>query len=300
MHLSSLHHPAQHGSLKLKNRAMKTKIKYFSDRWQLTNLQILNISDYTGNYVAKAFSTMYDRNVVLKISRSSKALAEEQKALTYFDGNGCVRLLDYDLKQAALLLEWIEPGTQLKSLFFDNQEQAVTIAASVIKQLHQQPLSEKTHSFKTIGDWLKLLENFKSISIPQHLLIQAHELAQKLLKTQSQVYVLHGDLHYENILQNNGSWIAIDPQGIVGELACEFSTLVRNPIPELVLQKNPLTIMTHTINMLSSIFQIDQHRIFEWSFVKTVLSACWAEQDNYQTHKEMYIQIAQLLDNVLE
>ena len=39
-----------------------------------------------------------------------------------------------------------------------------------------------------------------------------------LLKTKTEEYLLHGDIHHENILQNNkDSWLFIDPQPVIGE-----------------------------------------------------------------------------------
>lgn len=96
---------------------MEINTDFFCNRWQLTNLHILSMSACTGNYVAKAFSAHYKTNVVLKIATNPTVFIQEQKALIYFNGNGCVKLLDYDLEKLGLLLEYIKPGTQLKNLF---------------------------------------------------------------------------------------------------------------------------------------------------------------------------------------
>lgn len=259
---------------------------------------MLNVSACTGNYVAKAFSKHYQSKVVLKISTHPDELAQEQQALIYYNGNGCVKLLAYDLEKAGLLLECIEPGTQLKNLFFSDQTQANTIAADVIKKLHRHPISQTAASgFKTINQWLALLQNFKSDTIPHRLLDKANKLAQKLLNTQANLYLLHGDLHQENILQKDDSWIAVDPKGVVGELAYEIGTLIRNPAPELLAQKNPQEIITHSINQLSKIFAVDRQRLIDWSFVQAVLATCWAVQDNDSIPRQYYIEIAQLLPN---
>lgn len=96
-------------------------------------------------------------------------------------------------------------------------------------------------------------------------------------------------------MQKDDSWIAVDPQGVVGELAYEIGALVRNPAPELLTQKNPQKIMIHSIDQLSSIFTIDRQRLIDWSFVQAVLATCWAVQDNDEVQRQYYIKIAQLL-----
>ena len=275
---------------------MEINTDYFCNRWQLKNIHTLNMSACTGNYVATAFSAHYKTNIILKIATNQTVFMQEQKALIYFNGNGCVKLLDYDLEKSGLLLELIEPGTQLKTLFFSDQTQSNIIAADVIRTLHKHPISPTAVAeFKTINKWLALLENFPSDNIPKSLLTQARTLAQQLLNTQSDLYLLHGDLHQENILQKDDSWIAIDPQGVVGELAYEIGALVRNPAPELLAQKNPQEIMIRSVNQLSSILAINRQRLIDWSFVQAVLAVCWAEQDNDTVQRKYYIEVAQLL-----
>ena len=84
------------------------------DHWSLTSL--IPISDLTFNYVIKA---TYNNNqpVVLKIGFDADAIISEKQALAHFDGNASIRLIDYNKKYNALLLQQAIPGTSLKSLY---------------------------------------------------------------------------------------------------------------------------------------------------------------------------------------
>ncbi len=135
---------------------------------------------------------------------------------------------------------------------------------------------------------LRLLVSLKLIPIlplpvPAHLvqklLPQAAKLADKLVGTQSKLYFLHGDLHHENILQRDDTWVMIDPQGFIGELACEIGAFIRNPIFTLLEQDNIESLLLYRFERLSQLLNLDKQRIIDWSFVQAVLGACYYEED---------------------
>ncbi len=271
---------------------MKDKISYFSNKWQLTNIRMLEKSPFTQNEVAVAFSAVYKKDVVLKLCQNNKELLYEQRALHFFDGRGCVRLLAYDKEKCSLLLEYIQPGIKLKTLFPKDIKQATTIAAEIIKKLHSKRPSDKIlNEFPTINKWLESLYITKSEIIPNQLLKRAQILSEKLVRTQQELCVLHGDLHHENILQKGESWVAIDPKGAVGELAYEFGAFIRNPIPQLLEQKNPADIIEQRIQLFSDTFDIDKQRLRDWSFVQAVLAACWSDTS-------YFVKVAEIIDDI--
>jgi streptomycin 6-kinase len=50
-------------------------------------------------------------------------------------------------------------------------------------------------------------------------------------------FLLHEDLHHENILfQESGDWIAIDPKGVVGPKVMEFGRFIHNFLVEPSIQ----------------------------------------------------------------
>ena len=274
------------------NKTTDNLYEYFSHTWQLSNPRLLAQSKFTQNYVVMCYSARYQSDVVLKICPTMDII-HEQKALTYFNGNGVVKLLDYDIENKGLLLAYVKPGTALKSLFPIHEAPTIEIVAQVIQKLHAHAQNAPLHDFQTVNQWLDLLKTHRSHKIPDALIKKASRLADKLLSSQRKVVLLHGDLHHENILQNNNEWIAIDPFGLVGEIEYEVGAFIRNPVPELLDQPHPKDIIIFRIERLSALLGFEKQRLIDWSFVQAVLAACWSDWVYYVT-------FAQLIEDLLE
>lgn len=251
-------------------------VEQLSINWNLSNLKIVNNLSY--NYVLSGFQK--NTPIILKLFFDKVALEKEASALKYFDGHGCVKLLYKDVNLGALLLEQIVPGTSLKSLFPTDDQKAIEITCKVIKDL-QNAVPKNLDGFKNISEWLSILD--QDWDIPKEYLEKARSLSEKLLATTKNQILLHADLHHENILLNEqGSWLAIDPKGVVGDPVFEVGAFIRNPIPDLLeLEPGKVNdIIENRINLFSKLLNFDKQRIADWSFVQVVLAACWAKQDN--------------------
>ena len=101
---------------------------------------------------------------------------------------------------------------------------------------------------------MSLSELFKTLDqksdIPGEILSKAKHLRDDLLKSTTKEVLLHGDLHHDNILQNGGSLLVIDPKGFIGDPAFEPAAYLCNPIPELLQENQPREIITNRIKHL--------------------------------------------------
>ena len=269
--------------------------KNLSKKWQLSNIRLLGTVPIFNNYIAIAYSAIYKIDVVLKILIAD---THEPEVLKFFDGIGCVKLLDYDDKLKSFLLEHIKPGITLKSLFPLNDARATSIAAEIIKKLHKANVAIPTKPFKTVNHWLELLGTFQSNKIPHYLFQKAQKLSKELLNSEQKQYVLHGDLHHDNVLQYDDQWIAIDPKGVIGPLEYEFGRFIMNPIPDLLKQKNVKEIINNRVNIFSEIFVIEKQRLIDWVFVQAILSACWTEENKNETFFNYFIKFAEIVDDL--
>ena len=217
---------------------MNKEIQKLSERWQLSNVRPFTHCAMTNNYVVVAYSEVYQKDVVLKVGPKN-VIDREIQALQYFQSDRCVKLLQFDASlqdQTALLLEYIQPGISLKDLFLQGkEEESIDIFVDVIKRLHfdsDKKIDQKMkNNFQAAEQRLSLLHRFKSRNDKlAQLLPQAAQLAHELIATQGVQYLLHGDLHHENILQSGDAWVMIDPQGVIGELEFEVGAFIRNPI----------------------------------------------------------------------
>lgn len=245
-------------------------VKSLSVRLGLRDLQ--EVANLTYNYVLSGFQG--DNPIILKLDLDSEALKREDFALKYFADCGAVKVLaEYD---GMLLLERAMPGTSLKSYFPNKEQKSIEIACRVMKNLNHANIHEY-HNFPHIKDWLTVLD--KDWNIPHGYLQNARKLREQLLQSSEPDVLLHGDLHHDNILQNDNNWLVIDPKGVIGEPVYEVAAFIRNPMPELLSVQNAVEILQNRITMFSDILNIPQVRIANWCFVQAVLSWVWALED---------------------
>lgn len=265
-------------------------------KWSLKNLRPF-LSGSTNNYVAQAYSEIYENDVVLKILLVN---THEPEALLLFNGNGSVKLLEYDPGLKCLLLEYVKPGNSLKAIFPKDDDRALEIAANLIKKLYKKNLLTEAQAigFKTVNQWLDILHNFKSKKISSDVLKKAQRLSKNLLDLKQELYLLHGDLHHENIIKYGNSWIAIDPKGVIGPIEYEVGRFIMNPIPNLLQQSKAKVIIKDRLDKFSKIFGFDKQRLVDWAFVQAVLSACWAEEDGSDDFFNYFIKFAETIENL--
>lgn len=255
--------------------------KIIAEKWHLTN--VIPMKNLSYNYVFKAYQTTTAQPVVVKISYKFKTLEQEIKALQAFDGHGFCKLFDIDTTHHALLIECLEPGTELTSLFPDNDDRATIIAIELMKKIHTVQVPTH-HTIKSIEEWLELLFTLKTTAIPAHHLEKAQKLSRKLLAAPSKQVILHGDLHHANILLGKDGWTAIDPHGVIGEAAWECEPLIKNPTEKLWKMENPIPIVKRRLALASEQLNIDHQKLLEHCYVRTVLSSCWTVENKPNGH----------------
>lgn len=271
---------------------LPTIVNQIADHWQLSNLQALPNLSY--NHVLRCVQN--EKPVILKICFSKKELQSEVNALQVFAGHGCINLLDHNIELGAILLQDVTPGRSLKTLFPNQDKQAVKIIGKIIREL-QHAHVPKHGEFQNISDLLKTLE--RNWNLPPRYIEKARNLSKHLLATTTKQVLLHGDLHHDNVLLcGQAQWIAIDPKGIIGDPVYEVGASIRNPIPELLENHDAKNIIQNRMNSFTDILGFDNKRIFDWSYVQAVLSACWSIEDG---HDSAYcIKFLEVLESIKE
>lgn len=213
--------------------------------------------------------------VVLKCSPPNAGFHHEIAALEHFNGMGAVKLLRADAAQGSMLLEHIHPGSSLEQL--RHTQEAVTVSAAVIKQLHKPLLSSVL--FPSIQDWLRGFENLRQRfkggtgPFPKDLIDRAEQISKDLLVSSGEQVLLHGDLHDENILfSKERGWLAIDPKGVIGEREFEL------PLPKLNECFTRVQ-LEEIIKQFIDATGFDIKRVAGWLCVKAVLAAWWVFED---------------------
>ena len=236
------------------------------------------------NFVISA-TTASGQPVVLKAGVPDIENRMQIDALRAYDGHGIVRLIDFDVDECVMLLEYVQPGTTLRSELNEwNDDQATEIAGALMKKLWKPlPLN---HAMRTLESWtegiLQIRPHFGGGTepMPKMLVDRAISLHPELLASAGSPYLLHGDLHHENILRaTREPWLAIDPKGVAGDRAFDVCSLLMNPLPDFLNWSNPKKRVHRRIEILSNILEIDAERLKDWGVVYSVLSAWWSIGD---------------------
>jgi streptomycin 6-kinase len=200
-------------------------------------------------------------------------------ALDRASGHGAVRVLARD--DNALLMERASPGRELAALAREGDDIAATEIFAKVAPQFEAPIGPE---FPTIEDWGKGFDRYRksgSNAIAPALVDRAQNKFFELAASQSDLRLLHGDLHHYNILfdQQRG-WLAIDPKGVVGELAYEAGAYLRNPIEDGAFFADA-SIIRRRATQIAAAWSVDSNRIREWAFAQFILSIIWAIEDGW-------------------
>ncbi len=198
-----------------------------------------------------------------------------------------VSLIDTDLEKGILIIERLNPGDTLASI--NNEGEAVLIASSIMKKLWKPVL--KNCNVQSITDRQKSLiriskQNPDGIGpITIGTIQEAVDIFKELVSTQTEHYLLHGDLHHENILRaSKDTWKAIDPKGLIGEREYDTIQFLLNNL----VNKDLLTVIDQRVDLLVEQLNLDKKRILLWGFAHAVLSTCWSLEDEGSYNEHFY------------
>jgi streptomycin 6-kinase len=218
---------------------------------------------------------------VLKIFGPNSDETNAAEVLARYDGHGAVRLFEHSGR--AVLLERIEPGSALAQRVIAGDDDAATaILCGVMQALPWEP--PPVENFPTVEEWGEGFARYRRTggSLPPPLVERAQALYGELARTQAHRFLLHGDLHHYNVLHDaRRGWLAIDPKGVIGELAYETGALLRNPCEDVSLFAKP-AIIDRRCRILCERLSLDRTRVLGWCFAQAVLSAIWATEDGVE------------------
>lgn len=272
----------QHGEAgRLWLQSLPELVERCATRWSLKVGTPFDNLSY--NYAAPAEGPRSER-LVLKAGVPGPELLSEMEALRLFGGRGAVRLVDAAVEWGVLLLERLEPGTQLVELCAEEDAAATSAAAGVMRRLWR-PIPEE-HKFPTAHGWAAGLKRMRrhfgggTGPFPRLLFEEAETLFAELLASADEPVLTHGDLHHGNVLAAaREPWLAIDPKGLVAEPAYEVGALLRNPLPQLLRWSQPVRVTERRIAQLSDELGFERARVRGWGLAQAVLSEWWTIEE---------------------
>ena len=216
--------------------------------------------------------------LAFKVSTAADEAAQAA-TLAHWGGHGAVRVVDVDA--GALLMERAWPGEPLSGLVLEGRDdEATQVVCDLIASLHRAPAPA---GFRSVEDWGLGFGRVRAQALAAGADASTVDLGQTLYddlcRSQGDRFLLHGDLHHDNILRDDArGWLAIDPKGVVGELAYETGCMLRNPGEDPGLYADP-AVISRRAAILAERLELDPPRIVGWCFAQAVLSALWSLED---------------------
>ncbi|GAB2627986.1 streptomycin 6-kinase [Nocardioides ginkgobilobae] len=226
-------------------------------------------------------------SAVLKVADPGIETEHEALALQTWGGRGAVRLLRADPHRRAVLLERLERR--------DLTEEWDVAACEVVGDLYGRLHVPAPPRFSPLRAYVERnLEPLAALprdaGLPHRMVQQCVGLLRDLTTDPASTGVLvHGDLHYENVLARAGDgegdvagdrvggWVAIDPHAMSGDPHWEPAPLLWTRFDEVAGDvRRALRARFHAVVDAAG---LDEDRARAWATVRLVLNAFWAVRD---------------------
>jgi streptomycin 6-kinase len=232
--------------------------------------------------------------LALKVVRPSVDTDDEPLALRHWAGNGAVRLVAAEPSRGALLLERLDPDRDLRGL---EVEEACTVIGSLLARLHRPAPPGMRRLGEWSQGWMEELERRESL--PRRFVSRATGLHRELLKVpDADSALLHGDLHFENVLAGTREpWLAIDPQPMGGHPGFELHAVLRNRTDELGAGPTFRWSVRRRLELVCRAAGIDPDVARLWTIVRCGIEAVWALDDGNAHEVSFSIALAKALDD---
>ncbi len=222
--------------------------------------------------------TAAGRPAALKVAFPGDENEHEHLALQRWQGNGAVQLLRADPHRYAMLLERLHPEdlTQVWDV------EACEIVAGFYKRLHVPALPQLRTLTSYVDRWNAGLAALpRDAPMPRRLVEQAVSLAAAFLTdTASTATVIHGDLHYENVLAaDREPWLVIDPKPMSGDPHYEVAPLLWNRWDEVVGSGRVRDSVRRRFHAVIDAACLDEDRARDWVVVRALHNAYWTVDD---------------------
>ncbi len=202
----------------------------------------------------------------------------EGLALQHWPGRRTVRLLRADPARRALLLERLNRRDLTSVPDLD----ACSVVAGLYREVHVPALPQLRPVTSYVGGWLdELAAAGTDVPLPRRMVTQALALGRDLVADPASTgVVVHGDLHYENVLaDDDGSWVVTDPKPMSGDPHYEPAPMLWNRWDEVRAAPDTRTAVRRRFHTLVDDAGLDEARARDWVVVRSVVNAHWTVQD---------------------
>ena len=241
---------------------------------------------------------------MLKLQPVTDDTVGEPDALRAWNGNGAVRLLEHDSESGSMLLERLDADHPLAVV--TDELPALEILSELLARLSAVRAPIGLRRLSDVGaDLLDRVQRALTLARDpsQDRLIQACASALEEVRSETGDRLLHGDLHYWNILAPHPAdprepWLAIDPKPLAGDPGFDLLPALHNRWEEAVATGDVPRAIRRRFDLMTDILGLDRERATAWTLARILQNMLWdAEHDDTIWHTEPDRAIAEILLN---
>jgi streptomycin 6-kinase len=252
-------------------------VEVYAEKWTLTSFEF--IPSYSANLVFICSSENFG-SVVLKIGNPSFGeISTEYNTLRRYNGRRFCRVLDADIENGVILEECVQPGNPLRDE--NSLDIRLSVFCSLYKGLHITPA--KTEIYPTYSEWVGRITEYMSKrqdckDLYLHMK-KAKDVYASVSTMYSQMMLLHGDFHHDNILLGSGGeYIIIDPKGVIGDPVFDVPRFILNEFGDEITMELYKKINV-IIGILGKKLEIPNDVLQQCLYVETAMGVCWSVED---------------------
>ncbi|MEM7126593.1 MAG: aminoglycoside phosphotransferase family protein [Chloroflexota bacterium] len=209
---------------------------------------------------------------IFKIGWPHMESLDEIEGMRFWAGDPTAYLLEGDAEQNAMLLERCMPGTVLRTLPEEEQDEIISV---LMRRLWRAPAAP--HPFRPLREMIDYYcDSARQRSyqwLDADLVTAGIEVYQELIQSTTEHVLLATDLHAGNVLMaEREPWLVIDPKPFVGDPAYDATQHLLNCLPRLAADTRG------TINRFANLLGIDPERIRLWLFAR-VATCNWGDSE---------------------
>gem|GEM_PF-235032 len=272
------------------------QLDYVTPKWRLSDFQKVEYDSI--NVLFTCLSACHGPSV-LKIGYGVTETEREYSVLkTYQASLFFCKIYEADLKNGVMLLERIVPGTTLREESSLNQR--LDVFCQVFEGLHVKPLVGDVYPTylelvnKAIT-YMKQCENGEELV---DYILHAGQLCRELSGYYPGEFLLHGDLHHDNILlDSDGTYRIIDPKGVIGDPVFDIGRFIVNEFDQ-VLDAEFDKKFNEIIETLSEKLKIPKGDLYQLVYIEICLMQSWYVEDGKEPDMEKVSYMNKRLDSM--
>jgi len=267
-------------------------IDKYVEKFDLNNVRLAD--NLSINVVLYAASKEW-RDIVLKVLAPTIISVNEINYMNMCSDKFFAKCYYSNLEDKVIILERLSPGYPLSTV--DDMDERIKVFCNILNNVTNDLIY--INGFKTLDDTLNerfnLALNSKEYENVLGMVNNAIKLYKEIKNMNLPKYVLHDDLHHNNILKSKNDWKVIDPHGIVGEKVFETSQFIRSELSYTNLDDIDLV-----VSKLSKYIKEDKKLIYKALYVYLTSKVIYHIKVKHSKDKILKnIKICKIIENYL-